>query len=169
MPEADAPRRIRVICRNASLHPPPAPRVVLSFPPSGKGLLPLIAVLALLTACAPESAVPPASGDLKSARVACNEQYPRRVGSYLPHAQCVNGAIERFAIPTAHYPDLVRLQGRIRERLSERIDKKLITAASGERRMREADTLVAQAERDRDAGHEDAASRKTAALEMMLR
>lgn len=129
----------------------------------------LCLVVVLLAGCASEQTAPPASGDLKSARVACNTEYPRRVGNYLPHARCVNAAIERFAIPNAHHPDLVRLQAHIREELSGRIDKRMITASAGERRMREADTLVSEAARERDAGHDVAANRRTATLEAMLR
>jgi len=63
---------------------------------------------ALVAGCAPEPA--PLPGDLRSAREACNREYPRRVGNYLPHAQCVNAAVERYALPTASHPDPIRLQ-----------------------------------------------------------
>src|SRR5271167_395776 len=58
---------------------------------------------ALVAGCALEP--PPLRGDLHSAREACNREYPRRVGNYLPHAQCVNAAVERYALPTASHPD----------------------------------------------------------------
>src|ERR1700730_11289754 len=61
---------------------------------------------ALVVGCAPA----PLSGDLRSARELGNREYPRRVGNYLPHAQCVNEAVERYALPTASHPDLIRLQ-----------------------------------------------------------
>jgi len=35
---------------------------------------------------------------------------PAACGNYLPHAQCVNEAVERDAIPFARYLDLVRLR-----------------------------------------------------------
>ena len=53
-------------------------------------------------------------GDLSADRAVCNKQYPPRVGNYLPHAQCVNAAVERDAIPLARHPDLVRLQEQAR-------------------------------------------------------
>ena len=111
----------------------------------------------------------PVTGDLKTARDACNLQYPMRVGSYLPHANCVNAVIESYALPGARYPDLIRLQAQVRAALSAKIDSHRITVAVGERRMAEADRLVAAAERDRDAGNDRAASKRVAAIEQMLK
>jgi len=108
-------------------------------------------------------------GDLDGARRVCDAQYPRRIGNYLRHAMCVNAAVERHAMPMARYPDLVRLQEDARARLSEKVDRRQISLHIGERRMREADSLVAAAERDRDAGKEDAARRKLAAIDALLR
>ena len=123
------------------------------------------AICVLLAGCA----LPPLTGDLKSAREACNREYPRRIGNYLPHAHCVNAAIEAYALPTARHPDLVRLQEEIRASLSDRIDRRRLSVSAGERRMGEADRLVTEAERERDAGNEKAASRRLAAVEEMLK
>ncbi|TMJ62206.1 MAG: hypothetical protein E6G81_02660 [Alphaproteobacteria bacterium] len=123
------------------------------------------AICVLLAGCA----LPPLTGDLKSAREACNREYPRRIGNYLPHAHCVNAAIEAYALPTARHPDLVRLQEEIRASLSDRIDRRRLSVSAGERRMAEADRLVVEAERERDAGNEKAASRRLAAVEEMLK
>ncbi len=109
------------------------------------------------------------TGDLRSARLACNAQYPERVGSYLPHAQCVNAAIETYAMPTAPYPDLIRLQADLRAHFSEKIDRREITPQTAQRQMREADRLVTAAEHNRNAGKESAARRDVAGLEAMLR
>jgi hypothetical protein len=114
-------------------------------------------------------AIPRVAGDLQSARRACNLDYPMRIGNYLPHAQCVNAAIEAYALPGARYPDLIRLQAQVRAALSEKIDRRLLSVRAGERRMSEADRLVAAAERERDAGNPIAASRQVGALEQMLR
>ena len=126
----------------------------------------LSAICALLAGCV---AAPPPFGNLKSAREACNRDYPARVGNYLPHARCVNTAIETYALPTASHPDLVRLQGEVRMSLSEKIDRKRLSVQAGERRMAEADRLVAAAESERDAGNQKAADRRVAALEAMIR
>lgn len=64
----------------------------------------------------------PPPGDLSADRRACNNAYPPRVGNYLPHAECVNAAVERDAIPFARYPDLVRLQEQLRRKYSAQID-----------------------------------------------
>ncbi len=125
-------------------------------------------VLAGLFACA-MPAFGPEVRTLAAARQACNRQYPRRVGLYLPHAQCVNAAVEQFAIPTARYPDLVRLQERVRAELCEQIDSRRISPRSGERRMAEADRLIAEAERSRDAADRDGAARRVAAVEAIVR
>jgi len=69
--------------------------------------------------CAPVAVAPP-PGALQNARVACNAQYPARVGNYLAHTMCVNAAIDRYALPTAPHPDLVRLQENIRSRFRPR-------------------------------------------------
>src|SRR6267378_7927556 len=122
---------------------------------------------ALVVGCVP-APLPP-SGDLRSARELCNREYPRRVGNYLPHAQCVNAAVERYALPTASHPDLIRLQEGVRAALSDKVDRRQIGVPAGERRMAEADRLVAAAERERDAGNDAAAARRVAAIEEILR
>ena len=108
-------------------------------------------------------------GDLRSAREACNQVYPARIGNYLAHARCVNAAIETYALPSTRHPDLVRLQAEVRVSLSEKIDRKRLSVQAGERRMAEADRLVAVAERERDAGNQKAADRRIAVLEEMVR
>ena len=127
------------------------------------------AICTLLAACAPQFFGGPPPGDLRGARQACNDVYPRRVGNYLPHARCVNAAVEAYAVPGSRNADLIRLQAELRETLSERIDRKRISVQIAERRMAEADRLVAQAESERAAGNEKAASRRIAAIEEMLR
>jgi hypothetical protein len=111
----------------------------------------------------------PLGGDLHSAREACNRAYPPRIGNYRPHADCVNAAVERYAMPTSPYPDLIRLQEEVRSALSDKVDRRRIAVHEGERRMAEADRLVAAAERDRAAGNEKTASRRIATIEEMLR
>ena len=128
------------------------------------------AVCALLSACVPPyGAGPFGAGDLQSARQACNQAYPRQIGNYLPHAHCVNAAVEAHALPAARYPDLIRLQEEVRTTLSDKVDRRRLGVRDGERRMAEADKLVAEAERERDAGHPAAASRRIATVEAMLR
>ena len=122
---------------------------------------------ALVAGCALEPA--PLPGDLRSAREACNREYPRRVGNYLPHAQCVNAAVERYALPTASDPDLIRLQGGVRAALSDKVDRRQISVSAAERRMAKADRLVVAAERERGAGNDATAARWIASIEEMLR
>ena len=128
-------------------------------------ILPIALLCALLSGCA----LGPFGGDLQSAREACNRAYPPRIGNYRPHADCVNAAVERYAMPTSPYPDLLRLQEEVRSALSDRVDRRRIGVRDGERRMAEADHLITAAERDRAAGNEKAASRRIAAIEEMLR
>jgi hypothetical protein len=123
----------------------------------------------LVVGCVPASLPAPLPGDLRSAREACNREYPRRAGNYLPHAQCVNAAVERYALPTASHPDLIRLQEGVRVTLSDKVDRRQISVSAGERRMAKTDRLVAVAERERDAGNDAAAARRVAAIEEMLR
>jgi hypothetical protein len=128
-----------------------------------------IAAIATLCAVVAGCVLPPLTGDLRSAREACNRDYPRRIGNYLPHAHCVNAAIEAYALSTARHPDLVRMQEEVRASLSDRIDRRQLSVSAGERRMAEADRLVAAAERERDAGNNAAAARRVAAIGEMLR
>jgi len=129
-----------------------------------------ITIASLLTGALAGCVVaPPSMGDLKGAREACNRDYPARLGNYLPHARCVNAAIESYALPTARHPDLIRLQAEIRASLSEKIDHRRLSVQAGERRMAEADRLVAAAQHDREAGNDKAASRRIAAIEQMLK
>jgi hypothetical protein len=120
---------------------------------------------ALLAGCA----FGPFGGDLQSAREACNRAYPPRIGNYLPHADCVNAAVERYALPTARHPDLIRLQEEVRSALSDKVDRRRIGVRDGEQRMAEADRLITAAERDRDAGNNATAARRLATVEGMLR
>ena len=110
----------------------------------------------------------PFGEDLGAARQACNQEYPRKIGNYLPHATCVNDAVERLAIPTARYPDLIRLQENARASLSAKIDRRTISVRTGERKMARADALVVQAEHDRDIGDEAGAHRRIAAINSIL-
>jgi hypothetical protein len=128
-----------------------------------------VAVITALGAFLAGCALGPFGGDLQSAREACNRTYPPRIGNYLPHADCVNAAVERYALPNSPYPDLIRLQEEVRSALSDKVDRRRIGVRDGERRMAEADRLITAAERDRAAGNEKAASRRIAAIEEMLR
>ncbi len=125
----------------------------------------------MLAGCMPQFGAPPAAptGDLRSARLACNAEYPRGIGNYGPHAECVNAAVERYAMPTARHPDLLRLQEELRRRLSDKVDRQQISPAAAARKMAEADALIRGAERERDAGRDAAAHRKAARVEAMLR
>ena len=125
-----------------------------------------VVATALLGGCV---VAPGTMGDLKTARASCNDQYPARIGNYLPHAQCLNAAIETYALPSARHADLIRLQAQVRASLSEKVDRRRLTVQAGERRMAEADRLVAAAQREREAGNEKAASKRIAALEQMLK
>jgi hypothetical protein len=108
-----------------------------------------IAAASVLCALVVSCVLAPLPGDLRSAREACDRDYPRRVGHYLSHAQCGNAAVERYALPTASHPDLIRLQEGVRAALSDKVDRRQISVSAGERRMAETDRLVAVAERKR--------------------
>jgi hypothetical protein len=123
----------------------------------------------------PRSAPPPQPGaaapvnDLRSARLACNTTYPPKIGNYLPHAQCVNQAVEQYALPAARYPDLVELQEQLRAKFSSQIDNGTLTPQAGEQQMLEADNLVTAAEHDRDSGQAANADQRIVRLQAMLR
>lgn len=106
---------------------------------------------------------------LETARAACNEAYPAKVGNYLGHAHCVNAAVEKFALPKTTYPDLVRLQEQVRANISEAIDQGRLDARAGERRMAEADRLIGEAESSRNAADRDEAERRVAEVQAILR
>jgi hypothetical protein len=128
-----------------------------------------VASVSILCAVVVGCVLAPLPGDLRSAREACNREYPRRVGNYQPHAQCVNAAVERYVLPTASHPDLIRLQAEVRAALSDKVDRRQITVSAAERQMAKADRLVALAERERDNGHDAAAARRVAAIQETLR
>ena len=109
-----------------------------------------------------------APGNLAADREACNRQFPPRIGNYLPHAQCVNAAVENDAIPFARYPDLVRLQEQLRIKYSAQIDQHLISPHDGECKMSQADELVNAAIRDRDTGRREVADHRVDRLQAML-
>jgi hypothetical protein len=126
-----------------------------------------------LAACAIPSpfaipVIPSAPGDLTADRKACNQSYPPQPGNYLPHAQCVNAAVEHDAIPYSRHPDLVRLQEQLRVKYSGLIDRGAISPQIGERKMAEADDLVNTAIRDRDYGRMATADRRRDRLQEML-
>lgn len=136
-------------------------------------LLTIGLVCGALAACEAPSpfavpALPGPPGNLAADREACNTQFPPHIGNYLAHAQCVNAAVERDAIPFARYPDLVRLQERLRVKYSGLIDQRALSPREGERRMTEADDLVNAAIRDRDRGRQEVADRRVDRLQAML-
>src|SRR5437868_4258954 len=88
----------REACEGAGVkldpHPPIPLRWVPPLPQCGRGfLLFALSICSVLAGCVPQYGVAPLSGDLRGARLACNAEYPRRIGNYLPHAICVNAAI----------------------------------------------------------------------------
>lgn len=118
---------------------------------------------------APRPVAPTASrDDLQTARAACNKNFPPGIGNYLPHANCVNDAVDRYALAHSRYPDLVRLQEQVRSQISARIDQKTISAKDGEQQMAEADRAISAAQHERDASHGDAADQHIARVEAML-
>lgn len=114
----------------------------------------------------PNLGAPP--GDLAADRQVCNKQFPERIGNYLPHAECVNAAVERDAIPTSRHPDIVRLQEQLRVKYSGDIDRGVLSPREGQRRMAEADELVTAAMRDRDNGRREVADRRVDRLQTLL-
>jgi hypothetical protein len=133
-----------------------------------QGPIKLAIATALICAVVAGCALPPLTGDLRSAREACNRDYPRRVGNYLPNAECVNAAVEAYALPGARHPDLVRLQEEIRLSLSNKIDQRKMSVQMAERRMASADRLVAEIEHDRENGNQTVANRRLSDLRVML-
>jgi hypothetical protein len=112
--------------------------------------------------------LPGGPGDLAADRAACNKSFPPQQGNYLPHAQCVNAAVERDAIPYSRHPDIVRLQEQLRVKYSTLIDRGAITPQQGQHKMAEADEMVNAALRDRDTGRMAAAGHRVDRLQAML-
>lgn len=112
--------------------------------------------------------IPGAPGDLAADRAACTKSFPPQPGNYLPHAQCLNAAIERDAIPYSRHPDIVRLQEQLRVKYSTLVDRGAISPQEGQRKMAAADELVNAAIRDRDMGRLAAADHRVNRLQAML-
>ena len=127
---------------------------------------------ALIPPPAPVSLAKPmqaaSSGDLAAERQACNTAYPAKIGNYLPHAECVNAAVERYALPYTPYPDLVRLQEELRINYSAQIDNGSITPPTGETKMAKADELISGAITERDAGRAGVADNQVTRLQTAL-
>jgi hypothetical protein len=127
-----------------------------------------------LAACLPVEPAPPplspevAAHELQHARQQCNELYPARVGNYLPHANCVNEAVERFAVPGARYPDLLQLQEAARTKISTRIDAQSISPHAGETQMSTIDSAINIAERERDSANPKGADAELARVHAIL-
>jgi hypothetical protein len=116
----------------------------------------------------PAPAGPVLGHDLSSARLACNAAYPAHVGDYAPHAMCVNAAVERYAVPGARYPDLVRLQEQARVQISQRIDAGTISPKTGEAQMTAVDRAIDAAEHERDLAHPGAAEAQVARVQTII-
>jgi hypothetical protein len=127
------------------------------------------ALCGALAACVAPPPFGAPTGNLPGARLACNQRYPAKIGNYLPHALCVNAAIESFALPGSRQPEILRVQEDIRASLAGRVDRRQISLEAARHKMNEADALVAQIERDRDLGNQAAAARRMKALDAMLR
>jgi hypothetical protein len=140
-----------------------------------------LAILALcggLGACVlvpppPPPAPPPVAAPihrptLQSARLLCNKKFPPEIGSYAAHAKCVNTAVDRYALPAARYPDLVRLQEQVRAQLSSRIDGRSISPQDGAQQMDEVDKAINQAEQERNMAHPTEANEQIARVQAIL-
>ena len=120
-------------------------------------------------------APPPQAGpavhrdSLQTARQSCNKLYPAKVGNYAAHADCVNEAVEHYALQNSRHPDLVRLQEQVRSQISARIDQGVLSVHDGEQQMQEADRAITAAQHDRDAAHQDAADQHIAQVQAMLK
>jgi hypothetical protein len=112
--------------------------------------------------------LPTPPGNLAADREACNKQFPQHIGNYLPHAQCVNAAIERDSIPFARYPDLVRLQEQLRVKYSAETDNGTLSPQAAEHNMRLADEIVSAAMHDRDIGRQTVADHRVYGLQALL-
>ena len=112
--------------------------------------------------------LPTGPGDLAADRRACDKSAPAAPGNYVAHAQCINAAVERDAIPFARYPDLVRMQEQARIKYSTLIDRGVLSPRDGERRMAEVDALVDGATSDRDRGAHVAANHRVDRLQSLL-
>lgn len=126
-----------------------------------------------LAACAVPSpfavpTIPNPPGSLAADRQACNQQYPPQVGDYAAHAQCVNAAVERDAVPYSRHADVIRLQEQLRIKYSVLIDRGALSPQDGARRMAEADAIADAAMRDRDFGRMAAAGHRVDRLQAML-
>jgi hypothetical protein len=117
-------------------------------------------------ALVPVPGAPP--GDLTADRKKCDQDFPRQVGNYTGHAQCVNEAIEHDVIPLSRHADIIRLQEQLRSKYSMQIDRGAISPQDGERKMRQADELVTAAIRDRDTGRSEVAERRIERLHVLL-
>lgn len=109
----------------------------------------------------PAAAVPAQQHALRAARQACNDQYPEQIGSYVLHARCVDGAINRLWLPYARDRDLVRLQQAARVALSARVDRHEITPEDAAVQMAEVDSRVA------DIAHKRAIDERAAAAQSL--
>jgi len=89
-----------------------------------------------------------------------------RVGNYL---RMRDALMRRSRRMRCRARAIVQLQAEARVLLSGKIDRRVMSAQAGERRMEEVDRLVAAAESDRDAGKDAAASRRVRAVERMIR
>jgi hypothetical protein len=139
--------------------------------------LTIVLLCAALTGCelpspfqykVPDLAAVAPPGDFAADRAKCDQQFPPRVGSYLAHAQCVNTAVEKDAVPFARYLDLVKLQEQLRIKYAALIDQGALSPPEGERKITEADELVDAAIHDRDVGRQAVADRRVDRLQAML-
>jgi hypothetical protein len=109
-----------------------------------------------------------ARAELKAARQACDAQFPQQIGNYVPHAKCVNTAIERIMLPIVRYPDLPRLQNAIRSVLSVKVDARQISPEDAQLYMAQADTQVAEIEHSRSIADQTVATNRMATLNNIL-
>ena len=105
---------------------------------------------------------------LAADRKACNQQFPPQVGNYAAHAQCVNAAVERDAVPYSRHADVIRLQEQLRIKYSALIDRGALSPQEGARRMADADATAAAAMHDRDLGRMASAGHRVDRLQAML-
>jgi N-formylglutamate amidohydrolase len=130
------------------------------------GLIAIVG-LGLLCGCAPQLAAENGAA-LAAARQQCDTTYPKIIGLYGSHAKCLNGAIERIALPTSRNPDLVKLQEAARVVLSTKIDRKEMSPEDAGLQMAELDTRVASIAHSRLIEDKNAAANELATTSTWL-
>lgn len=129
--------------------------------------MPAAACLVSLAGCAAQERLA-ARSELNAANAACDAQWPKVVGNFVPRAECLNRAFTLAAPRLGLHGDLVELFNAARSSLAVKADRGEITPEDMNLRLAELKTQLASEQQRRTAEQAAVSAQRAAAFGAIL-